>query len=437
MGNMIEDAVIAPSLPNLAAIICLNCRNNESARIWFSEEDAWHHIDTTHGKFFRKKLLSAACRLCDQVGSMSAIRSHVLQCRLGINFDNTVSEEERNDYSHLINIQSQPENRSESDILPQSNPPAPEKSKSPTLQVKKETPDNEIEIVLEKLDVEMKKIKRRRSEEKEDGELDSSQTLDKSRSRGRSKNKSPSPGKKSKDRSHSARKSSSSPSPKSVSTKSKSQLNSKKKRRGRSTSSSTSSSSSSSDSSPNARPRGKRKRTSRREGTPRRDSSSSSRDRISKRSTTRKPSAKKSSKSPIRVSSSRSPGNNRFHRGKSGVRESSPAYRQECWMSPRRPSRPVSPWGHRRYSRSPRSYRRRSPSPRYRSRSRSRSRSPWAYRHPSPPPRRYSTRPRSRSRSLSPSWPTRAWSGGPGYRGTVHDNPSHDKAPPRNPLHDR
>ena len=113
MGNMIEDAVIAPSLPNLAAIVCLNCRNNESARIWFSEEDAWHHIDTTHGKFFRKKLLSAACRLCDQVGPMSEIRSHVLQCRLGINFDNTVSEEERNDYSHLINIQSQPENRSD------------------------------------------------------------------------------------------------------------------------------------------------------------------------------------------------------------------------------------------------------------------------------------------------------------------------------------
>ena len=61
--------------------------------MWCSEREAYHHIDNVHGQFFREKLLTATCRLCEKRGSLAEIQSHVVQCRMKMVFGNEEREE--------------------------------------------------------------------------------------------------------------------------------------------------------------------------------------------------------------------------------------------------------------------------------------------------------------------------------------------------------
>ena len=99
--SLITSAIMCPSISSLAAFICFCCNNNKDSRMWCSEREAYHHIDNVHGQFFREKLLTAVCRLCDKRGSVAEIQSHVVQCRMQMGFENEVNEEEMNGCSTI------------------------------------------------------------------------------------------------------------------------------------------------------------------------------------------------------------------------------------------------------------------------------------------------------------------------------------------------
>ena len=69
--------------------------------MWCSEREAYHHIDNIQGHFFREKLLTTVCRLCDKRGSAAEIQSHVVLCRMQMGFENEVNEEEITIFSQL------------------------------------------------------------------------------------------------------------------------------------------------------------------------------------------------------------------------------------------------------------------------------------------------------------------------------------------------
>ena len=66
--SMIPSALSCPDVSKLAAIICPNCKDSENSRFWFSETDAFHHVEVTHGKFFKKNS-KGVVNICMRVSS--------------------------------------------------------------------------------------------------------------------------------------------------------------------------------------------------------------------------------------------------------------------------------------------------------------------------------------------------------------------------------